>query len=571
MTIKNKKKPLNIVLYWHMHQPEYRDLHSGEYILPWTYLHTIKDYVDMVAHLENNSDAKAVVNFAPVLLEQIDDYAEQLQSYLKSGKGLKDKLLSSLAGKEPLSFEHKTFLVKACKRANKEKLIDRFPAFSQLNEITETSLEEPEFLNYYSEQFFVDLVVWYHLAWTAETVRMSDKRIIALMDKAKYFDQQDQQTLLHVYAELISGVIERYRVLAVAGRIELTMTPYAHPIVPLLLDLKSTEEAMPGALLPEAEQYPDGKTRSLWHMKKGIEVFKQHFGFEPKGCWPSEGSISEETVELISDLGLDWVASGETVLNNSLYKSSQVVNNCSQKSYQFKKENNDISCFFRDDGLSDLIGFKYSNWHADDAVNNFVSNLETIAYNCADNPSAIVSIILDGENAWEYYPFNGYYFLQGLYQKLSNNPHLKLTTYSEYLASKPERKELPEIAAGSWVYGTFSTWIGEKDKNRAWDMLIEAKKMYDQVTKAKKFTAKKLKEIEMQLATCESSDWFWWFGEHNSAESVSAFDLQYRLHLTNLYHLLGVAPPAYLDKAFSFGSGEPVMGGAMLPGKKSND
>lgn len=561
------KHPLNVVIYWHMHQPEYRDLRNGEYHLPWTYLHTIKDYVDMAAHLENNIDARAVVNFAPVLLEQIDDYAQQLEDYLHHGKALRDSLLAALA--DPvLSFdsEKRLHIIKSCLRANKKRLVDRYSVFKTLTEMASIALKSPEIIPYYSDQFFFDLIVWYHLAWTAETVRLSDSRIISLMKKAEHFSVHDRHLLIEIICELVSGVIGRYKKLAEAGRIELSMTPYAHPIVPLLLDIKSTEQAMPKAELPIAEKYPGGIERSRWHMQKGKAVFKHYFGFEPQGCWPSEGSISAETIKLISDMGIKWLASGEIVLQNSLKKSNIKVEDCLNEAYQYSEAT--AACFFRDDGLSDAIGFKYADWHADDAVANMVHNLEEIAKKCVDKPSAIVSIILDGENAWEYYPQNGYHFVSALYEKLSQHKNLKLTTYSEYLGLHTERRKLTEIVAGSWVYGTFSTWIGEKDKNRAWDMLVEAKKVYDRVISENKLSEQELHNAEMQLATCESSDWFWWFGEYNSAESVAAFDEQYRLHLSNLYQLLSVEPPNYLATAFSFGSGAPAMGGTMLPGQQ---
>ena len=563
---KIAKHPLNVVIYWHMHQPEYRDLRSGEYHLPWTYLHTIKDYVDMVAHLENDTTARAVVNFAPVLLEQIDDYANQLEGYLHHGKALRDPLLSALADPVlPHDTERRVHIIKACLRANKERLINRFSAFQALTDMAETALQHPERLSYYSEQFFSDLLVWYHLAWMAETVRKSDDRIILLMKKARDFSLHDRHVLVELFHELISGVIARYRKLAEQGRIELSMTPYAHPIAPLLIDIESARQAMPEVELPAACEYPDGMERSRWHMKKGIEVFKHYFGFEPAGCWPSEGSISNETVELCADMGIKWLASGETVLRNSLKKSSIEPADCIQTAYQYNETT--TACFFRDDGLSDLIGFKYSDWHADDAVANLVHHLECIAEDCTGKPDAIVSIILDGENAWEYYPENGYHFLSAMYEKLGQHKELKLTTYSEYLESNTNRQALQEIVAGSWVYGTFSTWIGEKDKNHAWDMLIEAKKVYDKIIKEGTLSDEELGLAEMQLATCESSDWFWWFGEYNSAESVVAFDEQYRMHLSNLYQLLNVEPPEYLSRAFSFGSGDPVMGGVMLPGQ----
>ena len=560
--------PLNVVLYWHMHQPEYRDLRNGEYHQPWTYLHTIKDYVDMAAHLENHPDARAVVNFAPVLLEQIDDYAHQLEGFLHHGKALRDPLLAALA--EPvlkLDDENRVHIIKACLRANRHRLVERFEVFNTLVSMAEEALREVEKLAYYSEQFFADLLVWYHLAWTAETVRKSDARIDGLMARGRNFSIHDRHLLIEVFYELIGGVIGRYRELAERGIIELSMTPYAHPIVPLLIDIKSATQAMPDIELPVASQYPDGLQRSRWHMQKGIQTFRRFFGFDPQGCWPSEGSISGQTIELATEMGLRWLASGESVLRNSMQKSGLLDEHCIYQAYQYRQA--ETRCFFRDDGLSDLIGFKYSDWHGDDAVANLLSHLEGIAVECADKPHAIVSIILDGENAWEYYPENAYYFLSALYEKLSQHPRIRLTTYSEYLQDYSHTQVLSEIVAGSWVFGTFSTWIGAKDKNRAWDMLVEAKNTYDKVIHSGTLSEDELKQAELQLATCESSDWFWWFGEYNSAESVKAFDEQYRLHLSNLYQLLKVDPPEYLARAFSFGSADSTAKGTMLPGQYS--
>lgn len=561
------KQPLNVVLYWHMHQPDYRDLRNGEYHLPWTYLHTIKDYVDMVAHLENNEQARAVVNFAPILLEQITDYAQQLEDYLHHGKALRDPLLAALA--DPVLYldpDARLRLIKNCLRANRERLIARFEVFDTLAEMAETAIKEPAKLAYYSEQYFIDILVWYHLAWMAETVRLTDSRIQTLMKQATHFSIHDRRSLIEVIHELIAGVIGRYKSLAEAGRIELSMTPYAHPILPLLIDLQSAQQAMPEMELPLSPAYPGGLERSRWHIEKGLAVFKDTFGFMPGGCWPSEGSISAETIELIGGMGLKWLASGETVLRQSLKKSATGIDKCIHEVCQYR--DTEVACFFRDDGLSDMIGFKYSDWHADDAVANLIHHLENIAKSCAAKPDALVSIILDGENAWEYYPENGYHFLSALYEKLTQHEGIHLTTYSDYLSTHTQRVRLPEVVAGSWVYGTFSTWIGEADKNRAWDMLVEAKKVYDRVAMEGQLDEQQLHSATMQLATCESSDWFWWLGEYNSAESVAAFDEQFRMHLSNLYQILDVSPPDYLARAFSFGCGAPAMGGAMLPGKQ---
>jgi alpha-amylase/alpha-mannosidase (GH57 family) len=557
---------LNVVLYWHMHQPEYRDIRSGMYHQPWVYLHVIKDYVDMVAHLEAVPDARAVVNFAPILLEQIDDYSKQLKGFFELGEGLRDPLLIALAGPVIKKYpENWLRLMKACLRANEKRMIKRFEHYELLVNMAHAAMNDPPILGYYDEQYMADLLVWYHLAWMGETVRRTDPRVKALMDKECTYTLHDRRQLLEIIYELNSTVISRYRTLAEQGRIELSMTPYAHPIVPLLLDIQSTHQAMPDAPMPLVHQYPGGEERSHWHMQKGIETFKQYFGFTPTGCWPSEGSVSGATVELLQKHGIKWLASGETVLRNSLHKSGIDANHCIHTAYQYR--NSAPYCFFRDDGLSDHIGFKYSEWHADDAVANLVHHLKNIAQACSEKPDAIVSIILDGENAWEYYPENGYHFLNALYKSLAGNDDIHFTTYGEYLKTHTQAVKLPEMVAGSWVYGTFSTWIGSTDKNRAWDMLADAKNTYDHAMATGNLPQGIKLKAEKQLAICEGSDWFWWFGDYNSAESVSAFDEQYRMHLSNLYSLLSVEPPQYLSHAFSRGSGSPAMGGVMLPGK----
>ena len=249
-------KPINVVIYWHMHQPEYRDLRNGEYHLPWTYLHTIKDYVDMAAHLENNNGARAVVNFAPVLLEQIDDYAQQLDNYLHHGQALRDPLLSSLA--DPvlsLNEENRLHIIKSCLRANRQRLVEPFAVFNTLTEMAEAGLNAREIIPYYSDQFFSDLLVWYHLAWIGETVRKTDLRIKKLIKKAEHYSLHDRHLLVEVIHELVGSVIERYKTLAESGRIELSMTPYAHPIVPLLIDIKSANQAIRKITLAHVKRY----------------------------------------------------------------------------------------------------------------------------------------------------------------------------------------------------------------------------------------------------------------------------------------------------------------------------
>lgn len=544
-----------------MHQPEYRNLKTGEYQLPWTYLHVIKDYVDMVAHLEAEPKAKAVVNFAPILLEQIEDYTKQINGYLHDRIAIKDGLLSALVSPTiPADVETRLGLIKDCMRANRERQINRYPAFQRLIEMAEWLKNHHDGINYVNSQFITDILVWYHLAWMGETVKLSDSRIKRLIAQGSEYTLHDRVELLEIIAEIHTNLLGRYKSLAKKGRIELSVTPYAHPIMPLMLDIKSAHEAMPNAPLPALSVYSGGEKRVRWHLKKGIETFERFFGMTPKGCWPSEGSVSKQTLEILSDFGFDWAASGGNVLGNSLHQSGSSGEDVH---HPFKVEGTDIACFFRDDGLSDLIGFEYSKWHADDAVMNLIGHLENVA---ASGKDKVVSIIMDGENAWEYFPANGYYFLNALYAKLSQHPQIELTTFSECLAAKVEVKPLKKLVAGSWVYGTFSTWIGDVDKNRGWDMLGDAKWSFDKVVTTGRLTPEQLQAAEIQLAVCEGSDWFWWFGDYNPSAAVSDFERQFRLNLTNLYNLLGCAPPSYLELTFTQGSGAPAMGGAMRPG-----
>lgn len=553
---------MKLVLCWHMHQPEYRDLHTGEFKLPWTYLHVIKDYVDMVAHLEAEPNAKAVINFAPILLEQIEQYANQVSAYLHDGAVITDPLLAALvAPTMPDDPEDRLKLVKDCLRANRERQINRYPAFKKLVEMTEWLEQYCGSLCYVNAQFISDILVWYHLAWIGETVKLTDSRIKFLIDKGSGYSLHDRVEIIQVIGELLANVICRYRLLAKKGRIELSVTPYAHPIMPLLLDLNVAHEAMPGALLPELTVYPGGEERVRWHLENGVQTFKRFFGYKPKGCWPSEGGISQQTLKILGDFGFNWTAGGGSVLRNSLKLPEN--NKSTEIHHPFKLKKSGICCFFRDDGLSDRIGFEYSKWHADDAVNDLITHLETID---AHEPGSVVSIIMDGENAWEYFPDNGYHFLSALYARLANHPAIELTTFSECLKNKVEVKPLSALVAGSWVYGTFSTWIGDVDKNRGWDMLGDAKKAFDKAISANRLTDEKIKEAELQLAVCEGSDWFWWFGDYNPGEAVSNFEKQFRLNLANLYRLLDDEPPAYLALSFTKGEGAPAMGGAMRPG-----
>lgn len=562
----------NLVFLWHMHQPDYRDYATGDFVLPWTYLHAIKDYTDMAYHLERHPGVRAVVNFVPILLDQLEDYCDQF-----STGQLRDPLLRLLGHENlgQLPADQRQLAFDACFRSNHSKMISPYPAYKRLLELYSRLEGDGETaLSYLSEQYLSDLLTWYHLVWCGESLRREHALVPQLMSKAEGFTYDDRKQLLDLIGQQVAGIIPRYRKLAESGQIEISATPHYHPLAPLMIDFASAREAMPGVPLPKSPHYPKGRLRVTEHVRLAKRSHCERFGSEPQGMWPAEGSISNETLEVLAAEGCRWAASGEGVLVNSLHKNRQSVPSRDEylyRPYRLARKGDGLQCFFRDDHLSDLIGFEYSRWHGKDAATHFVAQVEGIAQRAPKGETPVVSVILDGENAWEYYPYNGFYFLDELYTALESNSGISTTTFADYLnktAASGESglavpHELESITAGSWVYGNFSTWIGSPDKNRAWDLLCAAKQGFDMVMSSGRLTQAEQEAAEMQLRSCESSDWFWWFGDYNPSHSVSSFDRLFRHNLTELYHLLKLPPPISLFEPISRGSGNPEAGGAM--------
>ncbi len=560
-----------------MHQPDYRDTLTGEYVLPWTYLHAIKDYTDMAYHLEANPKARVSFNFVPVLLDQLEDYVQQFDT-----KDIRDPLLALLACENlsEISQAQRDLVTDSCFKSHHEKMLAPFAHYQRLlNIFSALEVEGSTASNYLSGQYMADLLVWYHLAWTGESIRRNNRFVQFLMEKGSQFTFEERSQLFQLIADLIRDLIPRYKKLQKAGRIEISTTPHYHPILPLLIDFKSTRDALPFAPLPHCGQYPGGRIRARAHVEQAQASHAKRFDTLPAGMWPAEGGVSYPALALMAEHGVKWAATGEGVLANSLYKSFDSTdlpprNEYLYKPYRVTDGSHDILCFFRDDHLSDKIGFEYSKLYASEAVSDFIKSLEAIYHANSGCQSPVVSVILDGENAWEYYPYNAYYFLTELYEALVNNPHIEMTTFSDIVKMSSNKQlidvqSLPAIAAGSWVYGSFSTWIGSADKNRGWDLLCDAKKCYDKVMLSGVLTAAEIAACERQLAICEGSDWFWWFGDYNSAVSVDSFDRLYRRNLANLYQLLKQPVPHELSMAISVGAGDPAVGGTMRRGQEA--
>jgi alpha-amylase/alpha-mannosidase (GH57 family) len=567
---------LDFVLVWHLHQPDYRDHASGEFMLPWVYLHAIKDYTDMAWHLEQHPGMRAVVNWVPVLLDQMEDYAEQFDS----GK-LRDPLLRLLARDEahPLSGAERALLAERCLDANAAAMMRHYPPYQRLYELfRQFEAQGQAAPAYLSDRFFYDALTWYHLAWTGETVRRESELVTRLMAVGEHFTCEQRRALFQLIGEIVRGVVGRYARLAAAGRIELSTTPHAHPLAPLLLDFACAREAEPNAQLPGSSHYPGGRARVEAHLEAALASHARRFGAAARGLWPAEGAVSEGLLRLLVGKSLTWAASGERVLANSLAAAGRGAEPRSHYLYRpYRLETApDLLLFFRDDDLSDRIGFEYRHWHGSDAAANFIGELERIAAQAPQQERPLVSVILDGENAWEHYPYNAYYFLHELYRALESHAYIRPTTYAAFLRGSPggadagappaAARKLERLVAGSWVFGNFSTWIGSADKNRAWDLLCAAKQSYDLVRASGRLDAGRSAAAARQLADCEGSDWFWWFGDYNSSAAVASFDRLYRAKLAYLYRLIGLPAPAALAEPISHGHGAPEGGGSMRRG-----
>jgi len=582
------EKNLNLILCWHMHQPDYRNQTTGQFTLPWTYLHAIKDYSDMAFHLESHPDARAVFNFVPVLLDQLEDYCRQFDD-----GDVRDPLLTMLAAEnlDALTPDQHKLVLDSCFRSNHTKMIAPYPSYKHLHDLFVFLQGQGEgSFGYLSGQYLGDLLTWYHLVWCGESVRRGNDLVVRLMSKGTHFTPAERRQLFDLIGKIIKELIPRYRQLAQSGQVELSTTPEYHPIVPLLIDFKVARESMHGAALPITPSYPGGVRRATAHLESAIASHRERFGMPPQGLWPAEGGVSHAAALMFAQNGMRWMASGEQVLVNSLrgldgHGHLPDRNRYLYRPYRLAFEGREITCFFRDDRLSDMIGFEYAKWFGKDAVSHFIRALEEIWLNSPNNESPVVSVILDGENAWEYYPYNGYYFLSELYEALENHPYIRSTTFKDYLNScaghaEQQRElefetsipsnigcqaagQLDYLVAGSWVYGTFSTWIGSLEKNHAWDMLCSAKHSFDLVMAGNSLNEEEKAQATKQLAVCEGSDWFWWFGDYNPSHSVESFDKLYRENLSNLYCSLKLPVPEELGQPISHGSGHPESGGAM--------
>lgn len=522
-----------IAFLWHMHQPFYKDLVTGEYKLPWTRMHALKDYYGMVRLLEDFPDIRQTFNLVPSMMVQIEEYAANTA---------RDPLLElALKPAERLDELEKRSILRNFFLANPSRLINRYPRYGELFQAWERLKHNVGGKGIFNTHDYRDLQVLSQLAWFDEEIQAHDPAVRALLQKGRDFSIDDQALMGRKQTEIIGMVIPEYKKLAGTGQIEISTTPFYHPILPLLCDSNIASVSHPHVPLPHGFVYPEDARHQL---QRARDYITHTFGVPPIGLWPSEGSVSDQVFEIASELGFQWAATDNGILDRTLGHPAGLDG--IYRTWQWQRGGRQLGVVFRDHMLSDLVGFVYSGMNAADAAEDF---LRRIRENCRgilnSGRDAVVPIILDGENAWEYYEQNGRPFFRELYGRISSDPQLECVTVSDAFR-KVKPAPLDHIFPGSWISSNFDVWIGAEEDNRAWEYLLAARKAYDANAKNVPEDRRKLAYEEILIA--EGSDWCWWYGpEHETANRIE-FDELYRAHLANVYAALGLPAPEELSR-----------------------
>jgi len=530
---------LNIAFLWHMHQPFYKDPLSGVYSLPWVRLHAIKGYYDMVSILEDFPEIKATFNLVPSLLVQLTDYSQ--------GKVFDLFMHHSEKEARELTPEEKKFILMNFFMCNWETMVKPYPEYFHLlqkrgTRYTEYSLEE--IAKEFNFQEYLDLQVWFNLTWFGYCSRKKNKEIGELIKKGRFFSEDDKKFILNLQQEIIQEVIPSYRLLSDQGQIELTTSPFYHPILPLLIDSDDARRSNPGVVLPEQFHHPEDADNQI---RKAVQYHKSLFGVPPQGMWPSEGSVCPELIPLLTKAGIQWIATDEEIFFHSVGKN--VKREKLFRPYLVGYKGEKTAIIFRERGLSDLIGFTYAKNQPNDAAEDLYHHLQNIFQATSHlKEEPLVAIILDGENPWEAYPDGGEAFLSQFYRKLIKDRNMNTVKVSDYLKAHPPTETIESLYSGSWINHNFNIWIGSSEDNRAWNCLNRTREFLSEYLKTHHdLPSEKVLSAWEEIYIAEGSDWFWWYGDDFNSDSDPEFDRLFRLHLGNVYQIMGHEIPAYLQ------------------------
>lgn len=536
-------KTIQLCFLWHMHQPYYTDPVAGSASMPWVRLHASKAYFDMAVLLERFPSVKATFNFTPSLLLQLNELA--------SGS-VRDLFLDH--ARRPaadLTSAERAFLVRHFFAANWSTMVRPFPRYHELLIKRGTDLRAQD-LERLARQFTVqellDLQVWHNLAWCSYGAIARYPRLAALRRKDRGFSEEDKQELFAIQNQIVGEIIPLYRKLAEAGQIELTTSPFYHPILPLLIDTEFARRARPDLPLPTPVRAPSDAQAQIHN---AVVQHLDLFGTAPAGLWPSEGSVCPELVPMLRQDGLRWMATDEGVLARSLDMDGQAWHrdNHLYKPYRVGQPGEDLAIIFRDRDLSDAFGFVYAKTVAESAVDNVLSRINAIAQQAPDD-HLLLPIILDGENPWESYHDSGEGFLSGLYGALAagtiNGVRVVADTVSRSLDAIPPTARLAQLHSGSWINADFKIWIGHQEDNRGWDLIRETRARL--IEAGGGLPPEQARGAWEELYAAEGSDWFWWYGDDFSSDYKHEFDRLFRTHLRNVYTRAGLPAPDFLNE-----------------------
>src|SRR5580698_533086 len=541
---------VNLVLLWHMHQPQYRDPETGRYVLAWTRLHALKDYWGMVAMLKEFPNFHATFNVVPALGMQLEEYAS----------GEFNEPWFSLAFKpvDDLTREDKAEILARAFQVNHERLMSRWPRFVELYEWAQPAGGAQAQVSF-TQRDWRDLQLLSQLAWMEETWFEKDSVVSRLANRGKEFTERDKAALKAKQLELLGLVLPEYRAVAQTGQIELSTTPFYHPILPLICDSDIARVANPGTPLPRrAYRHPEDAREQL---RRAREYHERVFGTKPTGLWPSEGSVSDQALTIAAEEGFQWFGTDEGVLGRTLnagfFRDAKGVPANADRLYQplrVQLGGRPITGLFRDHHLSDLIGFVYSRMNGRDAAADLHGRLRELGERVETSQPLTICLFLDGENAWEYYPGNGREFLREFYGRIQSDQDFRALTASEANAAAGEIPATTGIFPASWINANFDVWIGHTEDVAAWELLWDAREAYAGAVEARAQsrsdapTEEALKEAFESLLAAEGSDWCWWFGPEHSTANDAEFDALFRKHLTGIYLALGQTAPSDLAK-----------------------
>lgn len=534
---------LYVAIIWHQHQPVYfKDPQTGIYERPWVRVHAAKDYLDMVVILEQYPDIQATFNITPSLIRQLDDIAV----------GAKDLywVMAEMPAEE-LTDEQKQFILDRFFDIN-PRIIARFPRYQELADGRSGNAVEN-----WTAQDFRDLQILFQLGWT-DPDWLAEEPLASLVARGRDYDEADKAVVFAEHLRIVQEVIPYHAQLQEAGQIEVTMTPFAHPILPLLVDSNLAQVALPDADLPSRFVYGQD---AVAQVELGVQLYEEHFGMAPRGMWPAEGSVAEEIVSMIARAGIRWIATDEDVLANSLPDIDAFTRDTADTVLQADAlyrpyavqgpRGGPVAIIFRDHLISDKVGFEYSGTPGEEAAADLVQRLENVRIQLeasgAEGPN-LVTVLLDGENAWEYYDNDGKEFLHALYRTLSESSTLVTVTPSGYLDALDEGaiplREIDELWPGSWIDGTFSTWIGEEEENQAWEYLLKTREALQSASA--NLDEQTLEQALLTMYIAEGSDWFWWYGADQNSGADDSFDRQFRSYLEQVYTLINSPVPAFV-------------------------